>query len=388
MRTQCELLYPVGSRLKVCALGVAELPVEGGTLHNMPIPEGYARVEVDNVKELFEDVELYFPTSEGGKELQDALHTWTCWPKQHIRLTQSLQPTSSAQSSRARSPTPAPKDTTIPDAPSSPGPIKSSPAPSKSSPLDKSLPDAPSSPGPSKSSLDKSLHDAPSSPGPSKRSLDKPLPEAPSSPGPSKSSPPPVSKPQKKNPKKAASGPPPPALPPKKTRKKKEKPPPEKLPYERTDEETTAIYEDTVRKWFDDLKERRKPPQKEPVDPVGQKHFIKQCQPVQKERESDYDRSIRKSYSDPKNRVSSGKSVTQLGTQSKQTIEPLVVLSKEEIILAEFAAETNLTKAQLQGDHIPYSDDARPLKKPFVMGEPLIWEELVPYLPTRMYELH
>ena len=48
--------------------------------------------------------------------------------------------------------------------------------------------------------------------------------------------------------------------------------------------------------------------------------------------------------------------------------------------------ESGLTKAQLQGAEIEVHPGSN--KKPFKLGEPLMWEELIPRLPTRMRELH
>ena len=49
--------------------------------------------------------------------------------------------------------------------------------------------------------------------------------------------------------------------------------------------------------------------------------------------------------------------------------------------------ETVLSKAQLQGkEKVPVHEGAG--KKPFVLGEPLMWPELIDMLPTRMHELH
>ena len=50
VRTPYELLFPLRKKLKVVAHGVAEVPVQGGTIHGMMIPEGYARVMVDRVE--------------------------------------------------------------------------------------------------------------------------------------------------------------------------------------------------------------------------------------------------------------------------------------------------------------------------------------------------
>ena len=64
---------------------------------------------------------------------------------------------------------------------------------------------------------------------------------------------------------------------------------------------------------------------------------------------SDYDRSITKSWEKKSNRRENQR-VPQLGEQSKKnTVPPLVVLSKEDEATVEFVKETNLTKAQLLG---------------------------------------
>ena len=60
-----------------------------------------------------------------------------------------------------------------------------------------------------------------------------------------------------------------------------------------TPEELTAA----VQKEVDDHFKTKKPEPKEPVDPAGKKFFLGiMCQPKEKERLSDYDRSITKSW--------------------------------------------------------------------------------------------
>jgi len=81
VRTPCELLFPLRKKLKVVAHGVAEVPVQGGTIHGMMIPEGYARVMVDRVEKGWEDLDLEIPGGDGEEELGQALHTWICWKK-------------------------------------------------------------------------------------------------------------------------------------------------------------------------------------------------------------------------------------------------------------------------------------------------------------------
>jgi hypothetical protein len=130
------------------------------------------------------------------------------------------------------------------------------------------------------------------------------------------------------------------------------------------------------------------------IDPVAKAHFIKHFikDPTKgKERESDYDWQIRKCYNNPKNHRINAKTIPQLGEQSKQSIPPLIV-SREEcpdesrdlLTMAGMILQTDLTTAQLLGEALQNARD----KKKFVLGEPLIWPELRPFLPTRMAELH
>ena len=79
--------------------------------------------------------------------------------------------------------------------------------------------------------------------------------------------------------------------------------------------------------------------------------------------------------------------VPQLGQQSKQSIPPLKVLSEQDAATAQFVLESDLTKAQLL-EETPIEVHPGANKKPFKLGEPLMWEELIPMLPTRMCELH
>ena len=47
VRTPCELLYQQRKKIKLVAHGIAEVPIQGGTIRGVQIPEGYARVMVD-----------------------------------------------------------------------------------------------------------------------------------------------------------------------------------------------------------------------------------------------------------------------------------------------------------------------------------------------------
>ena len=69
MRTPCELQYQQRKKIKLVAHGIAEVPVQGGTIHGRPIPEGYARVMVDRVEPGWEDLDLEIPGGNREEEL-------------------------------------------------------------------------------------------------------------------------------------------------------------------------------------------------------------------------------------------------------------------------------------------------------------------------------
>ncbi|RLN07527.1 hypothetical protein C2845_PM11G18360 [Panicum miliaceum] len=163
--------------------------------------------------------------------------------------------------------------------------------------------------------------------------------------------------------------------------KKKEKPQPQKLAYDMSQEEL----DDHVGKEVREQLALRKPELKQPVDPKGKKFFVQMCQPREKETLSDYDHSIIKPYEKNNNRQYN--QVPQFGEQPKQSIPPLKVLSKEDEATAEFVMETNIKKAQPRGEvEVPKHPGLG--TKPFKLGEPLMWPELVDMLPTRIRELH
>ena len=63
------------------------------------------------------------------------------------------------------------------------------------------------------------------------------------------------------------------------------------------------------------------------------------------------------------------------------------MLSEKDAATAQFVLESGLTKAQLL-EEAPIEVHLGTNKKPFVLGEPLMWEEMIPTLPTRMREFH
>ena len=84
VRTPSELLYQQRKKIKLVVHGIAEVPVQGGTIHGRPIPEGYARVMVDRVEPGWEDLDLEIPRGDGEEELGHTVQTWICWNKRYI----------------------------------------------------------------------------------------------------------------------------------------------------------------------------------------------------------------------------------------------------------------------------------------------------------------
>ena len=84
MRTPCELLYQQRKKIKLVVHGIAEVPVQCGTIHGRLIPEGYARVMIDRVELGWEDLDLDILGGDGQEELGHAMHTWICWNKRYI----------------------------------------------------------------------------------------------------------------------------------------------------------------------------------------------------------------------------------------------------------------------------------------------------------------
>ena len=73
VRTPCEHLYQQRKKIKLVAHGIAEVPIQSGTIHDVQIPEGYARVMVDRVERGWEDLDLEIPGGDGEEELGQAL---------------------------------------------------------------------------------------------------------------------------------------------------------------------------------------------------------------------------------------------------------------------------------------------------------------------------
>src|SRR3954467_2434712 len=96
--------------LKVKAAVGSVFPNEpGATFHCRPIPEGYAKVMVDEITEGFEDLELDHPTGEGETRLGSALKTPFLWRKELINLPNwTPPPPPPPQASQGTPPPPPP----------------------------------------------------------------------------------------------------------------------------------------------------------------------------------------------------------------------------------------------------------------------------------------
>ena len=81
------------SNLKVKAAVGSVYPTKpDSTFHCRPIPEGYAKVMVDEIMEGFEELELDHPTGEGEIQLGLGLKTPCLWRKEYIKLPNWTHP--------------------------------------------------------------------------------------------------------------------------------------------------------------------------------------------------------------------------------------------------------------------------------------------------------
>ena len=74
------------------AVGSVRPTEPGATFHCSPIPEGYARVMVDEMTEGFEDLQLDHPIGVGETRLGSALKTPCLWRKELINLPNWMPP--------------------------------------------------------------------------------------------------------------------------------------------------------------------------------------------------------------------------------------------------------------------------------------------------------
>ena len=83
---ECHLKKQLMQFKPTVAIGHVAPPRPNGTFHCLPIPQGYAVVMVDEIMEVYEEIELDYPTGEGENLLQNSLRTSCLWPKEFIKL--------------------------------------------------------------------------------------------------------------------------------------------------------------------------------------------------------------------------------------------------------------------------------------------------------------
>nr|XP_051205445.1 uncharacterized protein LOC127319513 [Lolium perenne] len=80
----CHLYYPIGNMSMKVAIGSALPP--GALHHNNPIPDGYARVTVEDIVQGFEDLDIDIATPEGATRLGDVKRQFILWQKKFIKF--------------------------------------------------------------------------------------------------------------------------------------------------------------------------------------------------------------------------------------------------------------------------------------------------------------
>jgi hypothetical protein len=339
--TGCELHIAMRNITLKVAVGQALVIQPGELYHCGQIPDGYARVGVDEIMPGFESLELELPGGDEEKTLADVKHAFALWPKKYIVLSEQAKSTP-----RSRSPAHQPSPLFLErDQRRSPSP------PHQQSPH---LPDRDPSPSPSPA-----------------QQQSQPPPERVPSVRPSQSVP--VRQNVKSLSSRRQSGSPVR----KKPRKQKTPPPTPKLPWERTVEENDIACKEHTDAWLAGVKQKalakQLPPAKftagipqEKIDRCIDALYNPPPSPP-----TDYDRNIGKSYDEEMDdRSKKGKQVAQLGEQDAQSAPPLKVLDDRVL------KNINVRELVYSGDDIPFADVVRT----YVHGENFVDGDL----PTRM----
>jgi hypothetical protein len=363
----CHLMAQWGSMKVKAAVGSVRPPEPDATYHCRPIPEGYARVMVDEIMDGFEDLPLDHPTGEGEKHLGSALKTPCLWRKDLIKLPNWTPPATQSTPPPPPPPPPASDQGTPPPDPARGGtpPPHSSPAPAR--------PSSPPPPSPPRQQQRKRPAAAPAAPArrtpspPPRKQAKKTAAVAPSAPASSS-----TSRGGRKNIKFG------PCL-----------KPLEKLPYEMTVEENKEYVAAEVKEFFHGVKAKKNPPPKEKIDPVKAKRTVDNLKrPAPSPPQSNYDRVIASTYKEASRSGSTcsaqrleerrkGKTVPQLGEQ-KQSCPPLKVYNHPEILPG-----TNL--GDYVSDDVHY-DTMEVDEHKYHYGKPLVKD--VKSLPTMMRRFH
>jgi hypothetical protein len=341
--TSCELHIAMRNITLKVAVGLAVVIKPGELYHCGEIPDGYARVGVDEIMPGFDTLDLEFPGGDEEKTLADVKHGFALWPKKYIVFPEPLPRP------------PNPRSMSQPHQ-QSPLRIERDPRPSPSPPHQQSphLPDRDPSPSPSPT-----------------HQQSPPLSERVPSARPSQSLPHVKSFSRKRQ-----SGSPVR----KKPRKQKTPPPTPKLPWEKTAEENEIACKEHTDAWLAGVKQtalaKQLPPPKFTAGIPQEKidRFFDAWYNPPPPLPTDYARSIEKSYEEEmENRSKKGKEVAQLGEQDAQSAPPLKVDSDNVL------KNIKVRDLVYPGDDIPFAD----VVATYVPGENLLDGDL----PTRMRQL-
>ncbi|KAK1642485.1 hypothetical protein QYE76_060290 [Lolium multiflorum] len=272
----CHLYYPIGNMSMKVAIGSALPP--GALHHNNPIPDGYARVTVEDIVQGFEDLDIDIATPEGATRLGDVKRQFILWQKKFIKFP--------GEAPRQTSPPPSGGGGGGGGGGGSPTPPSRQPTPSPNSPpAGKQTP--PPSPRPAGDQT------PPPNPPPAKKQRQSwvinPEPYVP-----------------------ATTKIPEPSLKPLTPR-----------PWELSVEQNAAVVAAQHEKWQADCKKKREPEPKQVFSEKEKswaKSFLNTPSQAAKNLPDDYERELRSQAL-----AVGGKQVAQLGEQSKQSIAPLIV---------------------------------------------------------------
>jgi hypothetical protein len=371
-KTSCELVIKVKNIPVRVATGYALPNTPGVVWHFNPVPAGFARVAVDSIEPQYEGLELDIPGGEGESTLAEAGRALILWRKDcivfpHLALRPPAPPSIDVQHEVSQQPEASQRQQSSP--------------PREASHFER---DPSASPPNLGTEHDESPYrrSPPREPTPPRRQRSREQ-------GSQKT----ISSPLRK-----------------KAKKKSEPPAKKKLAYEMSDKETDIESAAQVKAFF---APKPLPPKEvipKEVKEHFREHFVDRPPAWVENMPSDYDRQIRKqrqqrSRPSPRKKSSRsttsttggatrGKTVPQLGEQSKQSISPLKVSTDQlaNVYGAKIDLE-ELDRAGLTLDQLMETEEISgyveaDLAMKYAHGKPLVTSEQCKNLPTAMRKLH
>ena len=80
----CKLVVPTMNITITVAMGQVDQCVEGALLNDLPIPRGYAKVQVDSVRKPYRKLDMDYPGETGSKRLGSNVGGFVLWHKRYI----------------------------------------------------------------------------------------------------------------------------------------------------------------------------------------------------------------------------------------------------------------------------------------------------------------